>query len=231
MYKKIDSSLKVTEREELISKFWGASITAIDGGKCVDTSMGLTPLEGIPMGTRSGNIDPTVVSYICEKEGKDAKTVVNELNKISGYLGVSCYSNDARDLEEKYHEGDKLSRLALEIQDKRIVDYIGSYYFLLGRVDAIIFTAGIGEVSYAIGIEKPVSLYVDTFNTSKIKGEEIVEIIKKEFDLTPSGIIRTLNLRTPIYKNTSCYGHFGREEKGFPWENLDKVDDLRKYLK
>ncbi len=125
----------------------GASITAIDGGKCVDTSMGLTPLEGIPMGTRSGNIDPTVVSYICEKEGKDAKTVVNELNKISGYLGVSCYSNDARDLEEKYHEGDKLSRLALEIQDKRIVDYIGSYYFLLGRVDAIIFTAGIGENS------------------------------------------------------------------------------------
>lgn len=87
------------------------------------------------------------------------------------------------------------------------------------------------QVSYAIGVEKPVSLYVDTFNTSLFSQEEIVDIIKKEFDLTPSGIIRTLNLRTPIYKNTSCYGHFGREEKGFPWENLDKVDDLRKYLK
>ncbi len=119
-------------------------------------------------------------------------------------------------------------------KDPTKVDRSASY--MLRYVAKNIVASGIAkkieiQVSYAIGIEKPVSLYVDTFNTSKIKDEEIVEIIKKEFDLTPSGIIRTLNLRTPIYKNTSCYGHFGREEKGFPWENLDKVDDLRKYLK
>ena len=88
--------------------------------------MGLTPLEGVPMGTRTGNIDPTVVSYICEKENKDPKTVVNELNKKSGYLGITEYSSDARDLEDKLAEGDERAALAFAIQDKRIVDYIGS---------------------------------------------------------------------------------------------------------
>ena len=125
----------------------GASLCAIEGGVCKDTSMGLTPLEGVPMGTRTGNIDPTVVSYICEKENKDAKTVVNELNKKSGYLGVTEYSSDARDLDEKVEQGDERAKLAFAIQAKRIVDYIGSYYLYLGRVDAIIFSAGIGENS------------------------------------------------------------------------------------
>ena len=125
----------------------GASLCAVEGGVCKDTSMGLTPLEGVPMGTRTGNIDPTVVSYICEKENKDPKTVVNELNKKSGYLGITEYSSDARDLEDKLAEGDERAALAFNIQDKRIVDYIGSYYLYMGGVDAIVFSAGIGENS------------------------------------------------------------------------------------
>ena len=125
----------------------GASLCAIEDGKCKDTSMGLTPLEGIPMGTRSGNLDPTVVSYICNKLNLNATEVVTMLNKKSGYLGVSGVSNDSRDLEAALLAGNDRARLALDIQYKRIADYIGSYYVLLGGIDAIVFTAGIGENS------------------------------------------------------------------------------------
>ena len=123
----------------------GASISAVDGGKCKDTSMGLTPLEGIPMGTRTGNIDPTVVSYICAKEGKTAAEVVNELNKKSGYLGISGRSNDARDVTNGMNEGDHRCKLTFDVQAKRIVDYVAAYYVYLGGCDAICFTAGMGE--------------------------------------------------------------------------------------
>jgi acetate kinase len=124
----------------------GASISAVKGGKCVDTSMGLTPLEGIPMGTRSGNVDPTVVSYICKKEGKTAEEVVNILNKKSGYLGMSGRSNDARDVTAGMNEGDHRCKLTFDVQAKRICDYIASYWLYLdGKVDAICFTAGMGE--------------------------------------------------------------------------------------
>ena len=123
----------------------GASICAVDGGKSVDTSMGLTPLEGIPMGTRSGILDPTVVSYICEKEGKTAAEVVNILNKKSGYLGMSGRSNDARDVTNGMNAGDHRCKLTFDVQAKRIVDYVASYYVYLGGCDAICFTAGMGE--------------------------------------------------------------------------------------
>ena len=123
----------------------GASISAVEGGKCKDTSMGLTPLEGIPMGTRTGNIDPTVVSYICAKEDKTAAEVVNELNKKSGYLGISGRSNDARDVTNGMNEGDHRCKLTFDVQAKRIVDYIAAYYVYLGGCDAICFTAGMGE--------------------------------------------------------------------------------------
>lgn len=123
----------------------GASISAVDGGKCKDTSMGLTPLEGIPMGTRSGNVDPTVVSYICAKEDKTAAEVVNILNKKSGYLGISGRSSDARDVTQGMDEGDHKCALTFSIQAKRIVDYVASYYVYLGGCDAICFTAGMGE--------------------------------------------------------------------------------------
>lgn len=125
----------------------GASLAAIKGGKCIDTSMGLTPLEGIPMGTRCGNIDPTVVEYISKKEGLNVSEILNILNRKSGYLGVSGVSNDSRDLEKGMEEGNERCRLALDIQYKRIADYIGSYYVALGGVDALVFTAGIGENS------------------------------------------------------------------------------------
>ena len=123
----------------------GASICAVDGGKCKDTSMGLTPLEGIPMGTRSGNVDPTVVSFICAHEDKTAQEVVNELNKKSGYLGMSGRSNDARDVTAGMEEGDHRCKLTFDVQAKRIVDYIASYYVYMGGCDAICFTAGMGE--------------------------------------------------------------------------------------
>lgn len=123
----------------------GASICAVEGGKCKDTSMGLTPLEGIPMGTRSGNIDPTVVSFIATHENKTASEVVNELNKKSGYLGMSGRSNDARDVTAGMEDGDHRCKLTFDVQAKRIVDYIASYYVYMGGCDAICFTAGMGE--------------------------------------------------------------------------------------
>lgn len=126
----------------------GASIAAIKGGKCVDTSMGLTPLEGIPMGTRSGDIDPAIIEFVCKKENLTASEVINILNNKSGYLGVSGISNDSRELEDAMAEGNKRAKLALDLQFKRIADYIGAYFLRLGRVDAIIFTAGIGENSW-----------------------------------------------------------------------------------
>jgi len=123
----------------------GASLAAIKNGKCIDTSMGMTPLEGIPMGTRSGTIDPAIIEFICAKENKTVQQVLEDLNKRSGYLGISGLSNDSRDLEDAAAEGHYRSNLALDIQYKRIADYIGSYYVYLGGADAIVFTAGIGE--------------------------------------------------------------------------------------
>lgn len=123
----------------------GASITAVKGGKSIDTSMGLTPLEGFPMGTRSGNVDPAIFQLMQQKEGYSLEKTLNELNKHSGYLGISGLSHDSRDIIEAAHNGHERARLALEIQTKRIVDYIASYYVLLGGLDALVFTAGIGE--------------------------------------------------------------------------------------
>lgn len=123
----------------------GASITAIRDGKSIDTSMGLTPLEGFPMGTRSGNVDPSIFQLMQEKEGYSLEKTLNELNKNSGYLGISGVSHDSRDIIAAAECGNKRAQLALDIQAKRIVDYIASYYVLLGGLDALVFTAGIGE--------------------------------------------------------------------------------------
>ncbi|MFP4186662.1 MAG: acetate/propionate family kinase [Acholeplasmataceae bacterium] len=123
----------------------GVSLCAVDGGKSVDTSMGLTPLEGIPMGTRSGNVDPSVLALVAKKENRTMQEVLDDLNKRSGYLGVSGFSNDSRDIVNAMNEGKKRAELAHRIQIKRIADYIGSYYVYMGGLDAICFTAGIGE--------------------------------------------------------------------------------------
>ena len=123
----------------------GSSITAIKNGKSVDTTMGLTPLEGLIMGTRSGDLDPTVVSYLGNKKGMTADEVVSYLNKQCGILGVSGVSSDMRELNSAIEQGNARARLALDMLIYRVKKFIGSYMAVLGRVDAITFTGGIGE--------------------------------------------------------------------------------------
>ncbi|UOR11923.1 acetate kinase [Halobacillus amylolyticus] len=128
----------------------GASIAAIEGGKSIDTSMGFTPLAGVTMGTRSGNIDPALIPFIMDKTGKSASEVMNVLNKESGMLALSGFSSDLRDIEEKASEGDERAELALEVFANRIHKYIGSYASRMHGIDGIIFTAGVGENSTSI---------------------------------------------------------------------------------
>jgi len=123
----------------------GGSLTAVKGGKSIDTSMGFTPLAGIMMGTRSGDVDPAVVPYVMEKEGIDVGAAVNILNKQSGLAGVSELSSDMRDIEAGVSAGNELAKTAFDMFIKRVTDYIGSYLVVLGGADAIVFTAGIGE--------------------------------------------------------------------------------------
>ncbi|WP_418540185.1 acetate kinase [Massilistercora timonensis] len=124
----------------------GASISAVLNGKCVDTSMGLTPLEGLVMGTRSGDMDPAIMEYISKKEDLDIAGVMNVLNKKSGVLGLSKnLSSDFRDLEEGMNNGNKYAKAAMEVFCYRVAKYIGSYVAAMNGVDAIAFTAGIGE--------------------------------------------------------------------------------------
>ena len=123
----------------------GSSISAVLNGKCIDTSMGLTPLEGLPMGTRSGDIDPAIVQFVANKEGKSVDEMLNILNKKSGMLAVSGKSSDFRDLNDGMDNGDERCKLALEIFCYKVAKYIGSYITALHGVDAIAFTAGVGE--------------------------------------------------------------------------------------
>ena len=128
----------------------GGSITAIKDGKCVDTSMGFTPLAGIMMGTRSGDIDPSIIPYVMEQEGKNASEVIDDLNKRSGLFGMSEYSSDMRDILEKCGQQDEKAIVARDKYVRRVVDYIAQYYVLLGGADVIVFTAGVGENSIPV---------------------------------------------------------------------------------
>ena len=123
----------------------GASISAVLNGQCVDTSMGLTPLEGLVMGTRSGDIDPAIMEYIAKKENLDIDGVMEVLNKKSGVEGLSGVSSDFRDLEDAYNQGNQRAIDACEVFAYRVAKYIGSYVAAMNGVDAIAFTAGIGE--------------------------------------------------------------------------------------
>lgn len=124
----------------------GSSVSAVEHGKCIDTSMGLTPLEGLVMGTRSGDLDPAVLPFLGEKLGLDLPELDNLLNKQSGLLGISGLSNDMRDINKARLEGNKRAQLAFDMFVYRLVKYIGSYYTVLnGKVDALVFTGGIGE--------------------------------------------------------------------------------------
>lgn len=123
----------------------GASISAIKNGKCYDTTMGLTPLDGLMMGTRSGAIDPSILEYVCKESGMSIGDVTNDLNKKSGLLGISGFS-DSRDVENAASAGDERAILALTMYNDRVAKYIADYYVELeGKVDAIVFTAGVGE--------------------------------------------------------------------------------------
>lgn len=125
----------------------GASISAVKDGKCIDTSMGLTPNAGLIMGSRCGDMDATVVTYVMEKTGMSPKEMDTVLNKQSGLLGISGVSSDSRDIEDGINSGNERCKLAQEMYVKRIVEYIAKYYVLLGGCDAIVFTAGVGENS------------------------------------------------------------------------------------
>lgn len=123
----------------------GASISAIKDGVCIDTSMGFTPLGGVMMGTRSGDIDPSIIPYIMEQEGMNAMEVIDELNTQSGLLGLSEFSSDMRDIVSNAALGNHKCEIAMEKYVRRIVDFIAQYYVLLGGADIIVFTAGVGE--------------------------------------------------------------------------------------
>ena len=125
----------------------GASVAAIKNGKSIDTSMGFTPLEGLAMGTRSGDLDPAIIEFICKEEEITPKEMLNILNKKSGMLGVTKKYSDMRDIEDNAIEGEKVSRLAFDIYEYRIAKYIGAYAAAMDGVDAIVFTAGVGENS------------------------------------------------------------------------------------
>ena len=123
----------------------GASVSAIKRGKCLDTSMGFTPLAGLAMGTRSGDIDPAIINFLAEKEGMSADQIVDILNKKSGMLGISGISSDFRDIDEAIKQGDNRAELALKVFAHRVRSYIGAYIIEMNGVDAIVFTAGVGE--------------------------------------------------------------------------------------
>ena len=123
----------------------GASIAAIDGGVCVDTSMGFTPLEGLIMGTRCGDIDAAILPFLMEKEGLDAKGLSNLMNKESGVYGMTGISSDFRDIEDAAAKGDEKAQVALDAYAQRVKKYIGSYAAEMNGVDAVVFTAGVGE--------------------------------------------------------------------------------------
>ncbi|MFA9380153.1 MAG: acetate/propionate family kinase [Acetanaerobacterium sp.] len=162
----------------------GSSITAVDGGRSVDTSMGFTPLGGILMGTRSGSLDPSVVTYIAEKENLSGKQLSELLNKQSGYLGISGVTSDDRDMRAAAASGNKRAQLALTMVRYQIKKYIGSYAAAMGGLDAVAFTGGIGENS--IELRREVCDNME-FLGIKIDEHSNVEYSGKEHDISADG--------------------------------------------
>jgi len=158
----------------------GASLCAIKDGKCVATSMGLTPLGGVMMGTRSGDLDPSVMDYLCDCEKKTADEMYDIFNKQSGLLGVSGVSNDTRDIEAAIKQGNKRAITASLLFARRIADYVGQYFVRLGGADLIIFSAGIGENSVFFrkailkDIEKSLGLHINYKLNETANGKQVV---------------------------------------------------------
>lgn len=157
----------------------GASVAAITNGKVLDTSMGLTPLEGLMMGTRCGDIDPSAVTYLMDKLGKKPKEMCDYLNKKSGVIGITGISSDMRDIENAAQEGNERAQLALKMYDYRIKKYIGAYAAALGGVDVVVFTAGVGEnqtgtrAQACKGLEF-MGIKIDEAKNATIHGEEAI---------------------------------------------------------
>ncbi len=171
----------------------GASISAVAGGKCIDTSMGLTPNAGLMMGTRCGDIDASIVSYISECENLSATEVNNKLNKESGLLGISGVSSDSRDVEDGIARGDKRCILAQNMYVKKIVDYIAAYYAELGGCDAIIFTAGVGEnsITTRAQILEKLSCFGVKLDTERNDVRGKVQLITADNSKIPAYVIPT----------------------------------------
>ena len=173
----------------------GASLCAIKNGKCVATSMGLTPLGGIMMGTRSGDIDPSVYYYLCDEDKLPYDEVYDILNKKSGFLGVSGVSNDTRDVEEAAAKGNERAKTSIALWARRVADYIGSYYVRLGGADLIAFTAGVGENSAKFReevlkrIEESLALKIDYEKNNELHGKE--GLISKEGSAIKVAVIPT----------------------------------------
>ncbi len=186
----------------------GASISAIKEGKCYDTSMGITPLDGLMMGTRSGAIDPSILEYVSKESGESLEDITNDLNKKSGLLGISGYS-DSRDVEAAREAGDKNATLALDMYNDRIAKYIAEYYIKLdGNVDAIVFTAGVGENGIEarkeiLGRLNALGIKVDEEKNSKIAGykNENEGIISSDESSVPVYVLPT-NEEIMIIKDT-----------------------------
>ena len=156
----------------------GASVAAIKYGKCVDTSMGLTPLEGLMMGSRSGDIDPSAVTYLMDKLGKNPQEMADFLNKESGVLGITGISSDMREIESAAAEGNKRARLALDMYNYRIKKYIGAYAAAMGGVDIIVWTAGVGENQVGTRLDacshlEFLGIKIDE-EANKVRGEETI---------------------------------------------------------
>ena len=172
----------------------GASISAIKDGKCYDTSMGITPLDGLMMGTRSGAIDPSILEYVIKESGECLEDLTNDLNKKSGLLGISGYS-DSRDVEAARAAGDKNATLALDMYNDRIAKYIAEYYIKLdGEVDALVFTAGVGEN----GIEARKEI-LRRLNALGIKVDEEKNSKIASYKNENEGIISSDDSSVPVY--------------------------------
>ncbi|MFJ8131044.1 acetate kinase [Streptomyces hydrogenans] len=194
----------------------GASASAVRGGRCVDTSMGLTPLEGLVMGTRSGDVDPAVTFHLKRVAGMSADEIDVLLNKKSGLVGL-CGDNDMREIRRRIDEGDERAALAFDIYVHRLKKYIGAYYAVLGRVDAVVFTAGVGENAAPVreaaiaGLEE-LGLAVDAdlnavrsdeprvispvyarVAVAVVPTDEELEIARQTFELTAGKVTRTTN--------------------------------------
>ncbi len=157
----------------------GGSIAAVDGGKCVDTSMGLTPLEGLMMGTRSGDIDGGAITFLQKKLNLDADGMSNLLNKKSGVAGVSGVSSDMREVDAAAQEGNELAKTALDMYNYRIKKYVGAYTAAMGGCDIIVFTAGVGENQSSMREEvcenmEWMGIKLDKEKNSAVHGEEAV---------------------------------------------------------